>query len=190
MKKLLKFLIVPLLFTILSCDSDNDNNNSQVVNLKIDHFQQPAISLDVLLVFRVQEEEKIGTDNWTNFYNTIEGFSYELGNTYLLQVEKETIKNPPQDASSVKYVLKEVIEKQPTNTSQQFQVKLKSEMMHPQPFITGNTFEGFKLLNKINIDCNNFCDSIEEIIEMNAEVSGIFTHTSNNAYKLIDILIE
>ena len=50
-------------------------------------------------------------DNWTNFYGNIEGFDYEEGYEYLLNVKVEEIKNPPADAPSFKYILVEVFEK-------------------------------------------------------------------------------
>lgn len=43
--------------------------------------------------------------NWTNFYSNIEGFTYEPGYEYVLQVKTEKIANPPADASSIKYTL-------------------------------------------------------------------------------------
>lgn len=51
-------------------------------------------------------------DEWTYFYDQIEGFSYEEGYAYELLVEINTVNNPPADASSLKYVLKEVISKE------------------------------------------------------------------------------
>jgi heat shock protein HslJ len=50
-------------------------------------------------------------DNWSNFYDQIEGFTYEEGYEYLLGVKVKKIKNPPADGSSLKYTLVEVYEK-------------------------------------------------------------------------------
>jgi heat shock protein HslJ len=50
-------------------------------------------------------------DDWTTFYDQIEGFNYEEGYEYLLSVKIKEIKNPPAGASSVKYTLVEVYEK-------------------------------------------------------------------------------
>ena len=58
-------------------------------------------------------KEKI-VDDWTYFYGNIEGFEYEEGYEYLLNVKVETIKNPPADASNLKYTLVEVFEKNKT----------------------------------------------------------------------------
>jgi len=53
-------------------------------------------------------------DDWTNFYGNIEGFTYEEGYEYLLNVKIETIKNPPADVSNLIYTLIEVVEKNKT----------------------------------------------------------------------------
>ena len=58
-------------------------------------------------------KEKI-VDEWTTFYDQIEGFEYEEGYEYLLNVNIKTIKNPPADGSSLKYTLIEVFEKKKT----------------------------------------------------------------------------
>ncbi len=53
-------------------------------------------------------------DDWTTFYDQIEGFDYEEGYEYLLNVKIKTIKNPPADGSTLKYTLVEVFEKKKT----------------------------------------------------------------------------
>ncbi|WP_228379088.1 DUF4377 domain-containing protein [Chryseobacterium piperi] len=51
------------------------------------------------------------SENWTNFYSNIEGFTYEPGYEYVLQVKTEKIANPPADGSSIKYTLIKQISK-------------------------------------------------------------------------------
>jgi heat shock protein HslJ len=52
-------------------------------------------------------------DEYTLFYSTIEGFTFEPGFEYELVVREETVANPPADASSLKWILvKEVSKKQ------------------------------------------------------------------------------
>lgn len=54
------------------------------------------------------------SEEWRNLFASIEGFSYEPGNSYELRVEVTPIANPPADASSLKYALKEVVSKKKT----------------------------------------------------------------------------
>ncbi len=50
---------------------------------------------------------------WSNFYSKIEGFDYEPGYTYVLQVKEKRIKKPAADGSSVRYILKKILFKYP-----------------------------------------------------------------------------
>jgi hypothetical protein len=58
----------------------------------------------------LQVKEK-ASENWTNFYSNIEGFTYEPGYEYVLKVKTEKIANPPADASSIKYTLVQQVSK-------------------------------------------------------------------------------
>lgn len=51
-------------------------------------------------------------DQWTFFYQGIEGFNYEPGYEYALEIKKEKIENLPADASSVRYILVKEITKE------------------------------------------------------------------------------
>lgn len=52
------------------------------------------------------------SEEWSLFYDRIEGFTHEAGHTYELRVEKTTSANPPADASSFRYRLLEIVKKQ------------------------------------------------------------------------------
>ena len=57
-----------------------------------------------------------GQQDWEFFYNNIEGFNYEPGYEYVIEVKKETIERPAADQSSIKYTLvKEVSKTQKTS---------------------------------------------------------------------------
>jgi len=59
----------------------------------------------------VKEKPK---DEWTYFYDQIEGFKYEEGFTYELLVNEIPVPNPAADASSLRYELKNIVSKTPT----------------------------------------------------------------------------
>ena len=58
----------------------------------------------------LQVKEK-ASENWTNFYTNIDGFTYEPGYEYVLKVKTEKIANPPADGSSIKYTLVKQVSK-------------------------------------------------------------------------------
>lgn len=51
-------------------------------------------------------------ENWTLFYQQIEGFTFEPGFRYHLEVRTEQLTDVPADASSVRYQLIKVVSKQ------------------------------------------------------------------------------
>ena len=51
-------------------------------------------------------------DEYTFFYDTIEGFEWEEGFEYELLVEVSKVDNPAADSSSIRYKLVEVVSKQ------------------------------------------------------------------------------
>ena len=50
-------------------------------------------------------------DVWSFFYSNIEGFNYESGYEYVIEVRKEVIGNEVVDRSSVRYILVKEISK-------------------------------------------------------------------------------
>lgn len=55
--------------------------------------------------------KKDNAPEWSLFYSTIEGFEYEEGYEYQLQIRTETIDNPPADGSSIRYILVKQVSK-------------------------------------------------------------------------------
>ena len=52
------------------------------------------------------------SDEWQFFYGGIEGFDYEEGFEYIIEVKVYDVENPPVDGSSKRYVLNRIISKQ------------------------------------------------------------------------------
>lgn len=50
-------------------------------------------------------------ENWILHYDEISGLDYEPGFSYKIKIKKEQVKNPPLDASSVRFILVEILEK-------------------------------------------------------------------------------
>jgi heat shock protein HslJ len=50
-------------------------------------------------------------DEWAMYYDQIQGFDYEPGFEYELRIVEEKVENPPADASSIRWVLQEVVSK-------------------------------------------------------------------------------
>lgn len=180
MKK--QILLLMILGIFLSCSKDNKDHQAQTIEMRINHFQGTGFAVGPVLTLLVQEGDNIGTDNWSRFYSNIQGFNYEPGTIYNLSVKVEPIDKPPLDGSSEKYTLLKVISTQKVDNETLFNIDLKR---YGENFVTTNT--GFKLLNQINIDCNNHCDELETILQDQDYVVGTFKRVSNNEIKLMEL---
>ena len=173
--KFIAFLIgISTVLILISCSlfSLNDDDNEQII--RINHYKKTAFGPFPCLVYQSQQNEELGTDTWSNFYDPIEGFNYEPGYIYLLKVSVSEIPNPPQDGSDKKYKLSEILEKDPVDPDLKFPVKLKWAETN---FVTGDS--QMILLNEYPIDCQQLCDELAENLENSNEVTGIFTHDGN-----------
>lgn len=60
---------------------------------------------------RCMQVRATDSEDWTWFYDRIEGFEYEPGYRYELRVEVTDVDNPPADGSSKRYRLVQVVSK-------------------------------------------------------------------------------
>jgi ecotin len=63
----------------------------------------------VMLKDCMQVKSSKDQKEWYNFYDDIKGFDYKKAYEYEIVVNEEEVKNPPADASSVKYTLVKII---------------------------------------------------------------------------------
>ena len=177
-----KYILLLITIAILSSCS-NDDDSTRIVNMRINHYQNTAIGfLNPVLTLLVQEDDAIGTNNWNRFYDGIAGFDYVPGKIYDLSVKVEKIKNPPADGSSYKFTLLKVKSIQEVDNETLFEVDLKK---NEQNFVTKNS--GYKILNRIEIDCNMLCDELESRLQNQDLVVGTFKRVSNNKIQLIEL---
>jgi hypothetical protein len=97
------------LFTLLSACNSIGSSASTNKTLWIGAETRTCTGV-VEMQCMLYKENKNQTE-WFNFYDNIEGFAYEKGYLYELEVKVEDIKNPPADASSKRYTLVRVVSK-------------------------------------------------------------------------------
>ena len=102
-----------LLFIAIACNSYTEAQSKMLI--VADHLENcTGVGPQTCMLVKENPE-----DEWTFFYDQIEGFEYETGYTYELLVDEFPVPDPAADASSVRYVLKNVLSKIPTfNDSQ------------------------------------------------------------------------
>lgn len=175
------FFTFLLAMTLFSCKRDRITEEI----IRVNHYQSTADSFVPQLVFLTQEGEAIGTQTWRKFYENIENFDYQPGYIYDLKLTIIHLEEELQDASSVRFVLKEVLSKVKVPDNTKFTVPLKD---HYSEFVRKDDSNGnFLILNQILIDCNSMCPELETKLDTVDVLNGIFEHGPGGLYKLVEL---
>ena len=185
MKKLTFLLFV---LCLIACE----NEDGTQARLRINHYQQPITRLADHFVFVTQDKNQFGSNQWSYSDPNIEGFEYDWGYTYELVVKKEELKNPPQDASSIKTTLIKVVSKERVTPATPFEIRLTmayddggfSSYMHGD-LSSG----GYTLLGQVAVNCGNLCDDLSQGLNARESLVGTFNHLEEGI-KLIELKRE
>lgn len=102
-------LLVAIPLFLISCNSNTEKTEKLIIASE----QGDCVGVVPMKCLLVKKE---GKSEWEFFYNDIEGFNYEPGYEYVLEIKTEKIENPVADGSSLKYILvKEVSKTQKTS---------------------------------------------------------------------------
>ncbi|RJG42008.1 DUF4377 domain-containing protein [Motilimonas pumila] len=102
------FALLPAALVLAACSSAPlTSQNLMYVNASTHECDAGAGKATCMLV------KTPDTQEWQSFYGQIEGFDYQPGYQYQLQVSQQKVDNPPADASSIQYSLVKVISKLP-----------------------------------------------------------------------------
>ncbi|KAB1160402.1 DUF4377 domain-containing protein [Tenacibaculum aiptasiae] len=99
----LKTIVITLLLT--SCMSNQDNIDKTIL-VASKRLNCTGVGTQKCLLVK----ETTGK-NWEYFYDNIEGFNYEEGFEYVLEVSEKEVSPLPADASTVKIVLVKIVSK-------------------------------------------------------------------------------
>jgi heat shock protein HslJ len=108
-------LYLVILSFFVSCSTKKIQAQNQDLNTEIWIVADRTIECIGEGVFQCIVYRVKGQDKWQMIFEGVEGFEYVEGNHYKIKIRKETIQNPPQDASSIKYILVELLEERPAN---------------------------------------------------------------------------
>ena len=72
----------------------------------------PCIGVGPMQCMQVKESKE---QDWTLFYNHIQGFTFEPGYLYELKIAKFKVDNAPADAPNIRYELLQLVSKQAAN---------------------------------------------------------------------------
>jgi heat shock protein HslJ len=178
----MKFLLTIFLSAIAlsTCENKTSEKNAETI-LYVNSSKVECTGVGKMQCLQIQESETLKPNDWKNFFGNIEGFEYEPGYIYKLSVKKENLDpaTVPADASTLKYSLVKVIEK---NRDEKMRINdiwaLKT--MNGEA-IDSNNFQKHPVLeihlNEMKIfgndGCNNMFGNIESFDEKNIAFGAI-----------------
>lgn len=107
MKKLIYTLLCTIIF--VSCASQKNTEKLTVASVQADCM---GVAPQKCLLIKFSESPE-----WVFYYSGIDGFEYEAGFEYVLEVKKHVVDNPAADQSSIRYELVKVISKEAKTSS-------------------------------------------------------------------------
>lgn len=89
--------------------------------LLVQHFPDECVAVAIGLCMQIREPSE---PDFTRHYGGIEGFTYQLGFEYEIEVEDHRVDNPPADGSSRRTVLLEIVSQQQVPAGTEFDLFL------------------------------------------------------------------
>lgn len=103
-------ILICSIFFLSACDK-TENNAMTTKTMEVASYLVDCVGVAPMQCMRVKEQ---GQNDWQLFYSHIEGFEFEPGYNYQLEVAVTKKPEPiPADASSLQYTLVKIISKQP-----------------------------------------------------------------------------
>ena len=166
----MKLVLVILVAILAGCNNDSEGVGDREVF--IDHYKSECFGIDLSLCMRSRSSTE---EEWSLFYNAIEGFDYEWGYVYKLKVNVSNIENPPADASSKKYTLLEVLSKElePVTTTFDMAASRASGL------VVNKSTGIYELYGEKEFSCTTQqCASIDSLITQDLAILFEFTHSA------------
>jgi hypothetical protein len=185
-KTLITFILI--ISTFAACKKSSLDTAATETRLIINHYQRTALAIDPWIVHVAQAGNDIGTNNWGNLYENINGFTYEPGYIYDLNVIVKTYPNPSGNGTSTAVELIKVNNKVKAPDDTVFEIYL---VINKMSFVTGNANTGFKILDKIGIDPGTLSNELTQALVANpTEVLGKFVHSPSGSYYLKELSVK
>jgi Domain of unknown function (DUF4377) len=116
-------IFVILIFLFLNCSLAKKNNELEEKNIiEIEYYKVICQGESYQWCYLIKPKNGKAFEYQ---YDEIQGFKYEWGYKYILEIESKTIQNPAQDASSIKMVLKSILKKEKVAHNSNFILELK-----------------------------------------------------------------
>lgn len=160
--------------TLTGCLSDDAEER----DLYVEHYMAPCQGFAPQLCMQTREN---GTDGpLENFYDSIDGFTFEWGHRYELRVSVTEVEEPPPDGSALDYDLLEVISDTPI--TDEFNLKLTAEYINGDP-----ATNAFSLLGYRDVTCESpeTCENIAVWLDAESAVDVEVAHSADDTGPLL-----
>lgn len=176
------FLIVPALALSAGCQADDQVESFEV---EIEHHLAACTGFINQTCMKIRQAS---TDDWEFLYEGIEGFDYEWGHRYRLQVRTERLDSPPEDVSGTTWHLEELISDEPVS-NEEFDYHVNSLQPGYSPFLTRDEASGGELLGGVAYTCADasVCEAIDTKLDNNEDFSVSFRYSDGTLLPLIAI---
>ena len=163
----------------VALQSDDSLNTGAIEFLRIKHHMVECEGHQVSHCLLAQKE---GSDEWSYFYDHIEGFDYQWGVDYEILVQVREIDSGLADTSNQQYILLEVI----TETTRVSSAAFNYASRKPHEHITEIAPDQFSLLgNKVFTCTDQSCVALRSAIEQQQSTLLSFRHNTNPAAPLV-----
>ena len=145
------------------------------ITLFVNHYRVPCTGVGNQLCYLVKKDN---ASDWEFLYEGIDGFTYEWGKVYELQVEEVKIKKPAADQSPVSYKLIKIVSTKDVPENEVFQLVVKdSEMTAIQ-----KKDSGMSLLGQYPVRCDKpeLCNELEQRLSSDGKVICRFRHAADH----------
>jgi len=104
-------------------------------------------------------------------YGTPEGFAYEWGYVYEILLEEEDVSNPPDDASSIRRILREVVSQERVGEGTRFEIILTAT----EDRVSAVSQDRYRFYDEAEFTCvSESCGGLAALIESGGRARYLF----------------
>ncbi|TMP31386.1 hypothetical protein CWB99_03785 [Pseudoalteromonas rubra] len=165
-----------------SVQNTNERAETKTQVWNIDAYAQHCTGVAQQLCLRVKPSDE---ESYSLHYGLIEGFEYQWGHHYQLEVTASEVNNAPADASSKKVQLKAISSVKEDNIGTEY--ILSDVNLQPDTLVYDDKEQGYRFLGK-PFTCTEYvdCDQLYSMRATGAKVNLTFRYEGNANIALLN----
>ncbi|MEM7208815.1 MAG: DUF4377 domain-containing protein [Pseudomonadota bacterium] len=161
-----------VLFGLVGCGGGAGSDDSNASTVELNFHRNGCIGESTSLCLQVAD----GDDSYLNFYDAIDGFTFEWGYRYTLRIAATEIEDPPADASSIQYSLLEQIARTAATDAGEFDVMVLATDLN----IERRESDLYLLNGEKLFDCDAVtCASLDALMSQEFAATMVFSLDTN-----------